>query len=55
MMDGNQAELFAKRQEGTLPGELGITWDVVANGEAAGRFTVRRGHMAANGFLHAAW
>ena len=54
MMDGNQAELFAKRQEGTLPGELGITWDVVANGEAAGRFTVRRGHMAPNGFLHAA-
>jgi len=54
MMDGNQAELFTKRQEGTLPGDLGISWDVVANGEAAGRFTVRRGHMAANGFLHAA-
>jgi 1,4-dihydroxy-2-naphthoyl-CoA hydrolase len=54
MMDGNQAAEFARRQEGTLPGDLGIAWDVVGNGEAAGRFTVRRGHMAANGFLHAA-
>jgi len=54
MMDGNQAELFAQRQEGTLPGELGIEWQEVANGRACGRFTVRRGHMAPNGFLHAA-
>jgi len=54
MMDGNQAELFAQRQEGTLPGELGIEWQEVANGRASGRFTVRRGHMAPNGFLHAA-
>ena len=54
MMDGNQAELFAQRQEGTLPGELGIEWEEVATGRASGRFTVRRGHMAPNGFLHAA-
>ena len=53
-MDGNQAAVFAKRQEGTLPGELGIQWQEVANGRAAGRFTVERRHMAANGFLHAA-
>ncbi|MDB5495101.1 MAG: phenylacetic acid degradation-related protein [Phenylobacterium sp.] len=54
MMDGNQAAEFTKRQQGTLPGELGIEWDEVATGRAAGRFTVTRGHMAPNGFLHAA-
>lgn len=54
MMEGNQAALFAERQKGTLPGELDIQWDEVANGRAAGRFTVRRLHMAPNGFLHAA-
>jgi len=54
MMDGNQAAEFTKRQEGTLPGELGIEWDEVATGRAAGRFTVARRHMAPNGFLHAA-
>jgi uncharacterized protein (TIGR00369 family) len=54
MMDGNQAAYFAERQEGALPGELGITWDNVSNGQAAGRFTVRGLHMAPNGFLHAA-
>jgi len=53
-MEGNQAKAVEERQHGTLPGELGIAWDVVANGEAAGRFTTRRVHMAANGFLHAA-
>ena len=54
MMDGNQADYFAKRQKGTLPGDLGIDWDEVASGKASGHFTVRGGHMAANGFLHAA-
>ncbi|MDB5417652.1 MAG: phenylacetic acid degradation-related protein [Phenylobacterium sp.] len=54
MMDGNQAAEFTKRQQGTLPGELGIEWDEVATGRAAGRFTVTPGHMAPNGFLHAA-
>ena len=54
MMDGNQADYFNTRQQGTLPGELGIVWQVVAAGEAEGRFTVRRAHMAPNGFLHAA-
>jgi len=54
MTDGNQAELFAQRQQGTLPGELGIEWDEVAKGRASGRFTVERRHMAPNGFLHAA-
>ena len=53
-MDGNQAGTFAERQKGTLPGELGIEWQEVVQGRAAGRFVVARQHMAANGFLHAA-
>ena len=52
--DANHAQAFAKGQEGTLPGELGITWDHVGVGAAAGRMTVARKHMAPNGFLHAA-
>jgi uncharacterized protein (TIGR00369 family) len=54
MMEGNQAAAFAERQKGTLPGELGLEWEEVANGRARGRFTVRRGHMAPNGYMHAA-
>ena len=53
-MSENRAEEFARRQESTLPGELGILWDEVAKGVARGRFTVERKHMAPNGFLHAA-
>jgi uncharacterized protein (TIGR00369 family) len=54
MLEGNQAAQFEERQKGTLPGELGITWDEVANGRARGRFTVAPKHMAPNGFMHAA-
>ena len=54
MMDGNVAAVFQERQTGCLPGELGIQWDEVATGRASGWFTVTRGHMAPNGFLHAA-
>jgi uncharacterized protein (TIGR00369 family) len=54
MLEGNQAALFAERQQGTLPGILGIAWDEVANGRARGRFTVEKQHMAANGYMHAA-
>lgn len=54
MMDGNVAATFQERQAGHLPGELGLQWEVVANGEARGRFTVESKHMAPNGFLHAA-
>ena len=54
MTDGNVAAEFAQRQQGTLPGELGIQWDEVAKGRAAGWFTVEKRHMAPNGFLHAA-
>jgi uncharacterized protein (TIGR00369 family) len=54
MLEGNQAAAFAERQQGLLPGELGLEWEEVASGRARGRFTVARGHMAPNGFLHAA-
>ena len=54
MMDGNVAAVFQERQEGVLPGELGIQWDEVATGRANGRLTVEKKHMAPNGFLHAA-
>jgi 1,4-dihydroxy-2-naphthoyl-CoA hydrolase len=54
MMDGNVAATFQARQQGTLPGELAIQWDEVATGRAAGWFTAAKGHMAPNGFLHAA-
>jgi uncharacterized protein (TIGR00369 family) len=54
MTDGNQAEAFARRQQGALPAELGIELQEVARGRAAGRFTVAKKHMAPNGFLHAA-
>ena len=54
MMDGNVAADFQERQKGHLPGELGIQWDEVASGRASGWFTATKGHMAPNGFLHAA-
>ena len=54
MMDGNVAAVFQERQQGHLPGELGIQWEEVATGRAQGHFVVTKGHMAPNGFLHAA-
>src|SRR6478735_3233319 len=54
MLEGNQAAQFTERQQGFLPGELGIEWDEVANGRARGRFKVAKKHMAPNGFMHAA-
>lgn len=53
-MDHDQSGRFNAQQQGTLPGELGIRWEAVTKGEARGRFTVERRHMAPNGFLHAA-
>jgi 1,4-dihydroxy-2-naphthoyl-CoA hydrolase len=54
MLEGNQKDRFQAGQVGTLPDELATVWDVVANGEARGRFTVQPKHMAPNGFMHAA-
>lgn len=54
MSGENQAKRFNERQQGFLPGELGIVWDEISQGEARGRFTVTKAHMAPNGFMHAA-
>ena len=54
MMQGNVAQVFQDRQQGHLPGELGLQWEEVAEGRASGRFTAELKHMAPNGFLHAA-
>ena len=54
MMDGNVAAYFQDRQKDHLPGELGLEWQDVSTGHAAGRFTVEKKHMAPNGFMHAA-
>lgn len=54
MMEGNVAAVFQERQKGTLPGNLDIIWDEVSNGTARAHFIVTNGHMAPNGFMHAA-
>lgn len=54
MLEGNQAATFNARQKGSLPGDLDIEWELVETGRALGGFTVREGHMAPNGFMHAA-
>jgi 1,4-dihydroxy-2-naphthoyl-CoA hydrolase len=54
MDDANQAERLTGRQKGRLPDHLGLEWDEVRRGLARGGFTVTQGHMAPNGFLHAA-
>jgi uncharacterized protein (TIGR00369 family) len=54
MPEGGLKAAFTARQQGLLPGALGLEWTQIAAGAAAGRFDVRRTHMAPNGFLHAA-
>ena len=49
-----RARQFLQMQEGLLPGELGLVWEVLEPGRASGHFEVERRHMAPNGFLHAA-
>lgn len=48
------APAFTERQQGCLPGVLGMEWETVQRGLVRGRFTVQKHHMAPNGFLHAA-
>lgn len=50
----DNAALFAERQQGYLPGLLGLEMETVQHGLVRARFTVARHHMAPNGFLHAA-
>lgn len=54
MLEGNQADRFTERQQGTLPGDLGLEWERVSADGVKGSFTVRPSHMAPNGFMHAA-
>ncbi|MGE0739764.1 MAG: PaaI family thioesterase [Hyphomonadaceae bacterium] len=42
------------RQKDHLPDHLGLQWSEARPGFVAGRFEVRKHHMAPNGFLHAA-
>ncbi len=53
-MTDNLAPAFNERQQGYLPGVLGMEWETVQRGLVRGRFTVAKHHMAPNGFLHAA-
>ena len=48
------APVFTDRQQGHLPGVLGMEWETVRHGLVRGHFTVQKHHMAPNGFLHAA-
>jgi len=48
------ARQYNRLQHGSLPAELGIVWEEIEPGRAAGRLEVERRHMAPNGFLHAA-
>jgi 1,4-dihydroxy-2-naphthoyl-CoA hydrolase len=41
-------------QEGALPGLLGFDWTMLRTGAVAGRFDVKKHHLAPTGFLHAA-
>ena len=50
----DNAALFTERQKGHLPGLLEMTWQTVRQGLVRGQFTVRKSHLAPNGFLHAA-
>lgn len=43
-----------RRQQGMLPGELGLEWTDVGRGRVSGCFTVVERHLASSGYLHAA-
>jgi len=45
---------FAERQKGMLPGLLGLEVNLDDPKLIIGRFTVKKHHLAPNGFLHAA-
>lgn len=53
-MERNFAEEMEERQQGMLPGELGLEWSNVSEGSVSGCFTVAQRHLAPNGYLHAA-
>lgn len=45
---------LTERQLGCLPDLLGLEWLEARSGFVRGRFSVKKHHMAPNGFLHAA-
>lgn len=47
-------EHFNQKQQGSLPGELGVQVTAVDAGGIAARMEITPRHMAPNGFLHAA-
>lgn len=48
------AEQYMRMQQGSLPGELGLTWEAIDHGRVEGRLEIEPRHMAPNGYLHAA-
>jgi len=46
--------VLTERQQGHLPGHLGLEWLEARTGYVRGRFEVKKHHMAPNGYLHAA-
>lgn len=46
--------VFRAKQNGFLPGFLGLDWTELRSGFARGRFDVGKQHLAPNGYLHAA-
>lgn len=50
----SDAESFADRQAGSLPGLLGFEWADAQPGLVRGRFEVQAHHLAPTGYLHAA-
>lgn len=52
-MDDASAAL-TERQQGFLPGYLGLEWSVGQPGRVVGRMPIQPHHLAPNGYLHAA-
>ena len=50
----NYVQQQTERQQGFLPGLLGLEWIEARHGFVKGRFEVQRHHLAPNSFLHAA-
>lgn len=47
-------ERLRTRQDGTLPGYLGLEWTDARPGAMEGRLEIASNHLAPNGYLHAA-
>lgn len=54
MSEPNYVQQLTERQQGFLPGHLGLEWVEARPGYVRGRFDVKPHHLAPNTFLHAA-